>query len=94
MKERYGYTKTTGREEAFPAAKLRITPQLLEKFKVNAEIDYDDDTYKILGEGKGFNIIISFDENDVELELRLSFFLKPLSKTIMKMLEKEILRVI
>lgn len=86
------YDKTNGKEEAYKAVKEAITPELLEKFQVKATLDYRDN--EILANGKGFDLLMAFDENSCDVKVTLSFLLKPLKGKVLSSIEKQLKRVI
>ncbi len=87
-----GFNKTNNKEEAYEAVKNAITPELLEKFKVKADIAYNMDN--IQATGKGFTLDMNFMDEKVGLTVKLSLILKPLKGTILDSLEKQIKRVV
>ena len=86
------YEKTNDREEAYKAVKEAITPELLEKFQVKATLEYKDN--EILANGKGFDLLMVFDENSCSVKVTLSFLLKPLKGKVLSSIEKQLKRVI
>ena len=86
----FEYKKSENLEEAFKNVKCYVTPENIKKFKVNADISYELDNKKMVATGRGFTLNLHFDDSKVDLELKLSFLLKPLRKTILKQMQKEI----
>lgn len=88
------YQKVTTKEQAYTAAKSAITPELIDRFKVKADINYDDSNSVVSAKGKGFTLNISFYESECEIDLDLSFMLKPLKSKILEGIEKQVKRII
>ncbi len=86
----YSYKKVGSKDEAYEKVKSEITPEYVEKFKVKADIDYNDSDKTIKAKGKGFGLDIIFKEDKVELGLDLSFLLKPLKSKILESFERKI----
>lgn len=84
------YKQVKNKDEAYQAALAQITPEYIEKWKINAEISYDEPGKKITAKGKGFTLCLSFDETQCLVDLDLSFLLKPLRGTIMEQVEKKL----
>lgn len=88
------YSKVTSKEEAYAAAKEAITPELIDRFKVKADINYNDANSVVSAKGKGFGLDIEFYENECEIKLDLSFMLKPLKSKILEGIEKQVKRIV
>jgi len=86
------YNHLNNKEEAYAAVKESVTPELLSKFQVKAELDYQED--KIVAKGKGFKLIMSFEDNACTVKVELSFLLKPLKKKVLEGIEKQLIRVV
>lgn len=87
------YEKSGSKEEAFNNVKSNITEAHLEKMQVKADIT-DNGSDRIDAKGKGFDFNVVFYENYLEMELNLSFMLKPFKSKIVGYLEKEVKKVI
>ena len=79
----------TDSKTAYQAIVENITPEAIAAFGVNAELEYDKNK-KITAKGKGFQLDIDFLDDALELNLDLSFMLKPFQNKIMSSLEKKI----
>ncbi|MBJ00672.1 MAG: hypothetical protein CME67_05520 [Halobacteriovoraceae bacterium] len=88
------YDKTANKDEAYEAVKKAITPETIAKFKVSADLDYRDGDKKILAKGKGFELKIDFMEDQLGIDLSLSFMLKPFKPKIIEGLEKQLVRIV
>ena len=86
------YMKMASKAEAYDAVKGAITPELIAKFKVTAELFYEED--KIWAKGKGFKLEMDFFDDYCEVGVDLSFILKPLKKKILSGVEAQLKRVI
>jgi hypothetical protein len=90
MNKTFPYSKAKNQQEAYNTGKTYITPELLAKYKIKAKVTHSDENYTICGDGKGFKLDLRFNENEVDINLKLSFFLKGFSSTIMGIIEKEV----
>ncbi len=88
MRAEINYRVVKDPKSAFQLVKGYLTPQLMEKFKVEAQFDYDEYNNEIRASGKGFDLTMRFLETLVEVDLDVSFFLKAFQKTIMEKIEK------
>lgn len=88
------YEKVTSKNEAYTAAKAAITPELIDRFKVKADVNYDDGNSIVSAKGKGFELKIQFFDTECEINLDLSFMLKPLRGKIEEGIEKQVKRIV
>lgn len=88
------YNKVKNAMEAFDAVKGAVTPETLEKFKVKAALDYLKEKNEIKAEGTGFNLSMKFLDSHAEIDLKLSFLLKPFHDKVMGSLEKQLKHVL
>lgn len=89
MDLRLSYNKVDNQADAFRTVKKSITPAHMEKYKVKANFDYDESNHRITAKGKGFTLKVDFKDSAAELNLDLSFMLKPLKGQVLASLEKE-----
>ena len=87
------YGKVTNKTEAYQAVRGVITPELMEKFKVNPEFSYTENE-SIAAKGKGFSFELKFLETEVEVHLELSGLLKAFKKQVLTGIEKQVNKVI
>ena len=80
----------TNSDQAFVKAKTLITPEYIEKFQVKADIKYDEVAKKVIAKGTGFTLTLMFLEDHCDLDIDLSFLLKPLKGKIMEKIEAQI----
>lgn len=92
MDIRINYDKLSKKDEAYEAVKQAITPELLSKFQVKAEITHNVDLIK--AKGKGFDLDLIFAEDHCGVNLKLSFLLKPLKGKVLEGIEKQIKRIV
>lgn len=90
MGMKISYQKMTNADEAFAKARSVITPEYIEKFQVKADLHYDDAAKKVMARGTGFTLVLTFLQDHCDLDLDLSFLLKPLKGKIMEKLEAQI----
>ena len=92
MDLRIEYKNSTNKDEAYNAVKAAVTPELLAKWQVKAEINYND--YNVHAKGKGFELNVDFEDQACVIRLDLSFLLKPLKSKILEGIEKQFTRVV
>ncbi len=88
------YDKCSNAQEAWTAVKGHITPELIEKFKVKAQIDYVEAKKQINAKGKGFELNIDLLDDRAKAEIKLSLLLKPLKGKVLEGIEKQLKRVV
>lgn len=88
------YQKASSKQEAYAKVKEAVTPEAIEKFKVNADLEYKDTTHQIVAHGTGFELNIDFLDDKAEIKLTLSFVLRPLKKKILGSIEKQVTRLV
>lgn len=84
------YQNVTNADQAFSKAKTLITPEYIDKFQVKADLKYDEAAKKVTAKGTGFTLVLSFLEDHCDLDLDLSFLLKPLKGKILEKIEGQI----
>lgn len=90
MGVKISYQKATNADDAFNKAKALITPEYIEKFQVKADIKYDDAAKKVTAKGSGFTLNLVFLQDHCDLDIDLSFLLKPLKGKILEKIEGQI----
>lgn len=86
------YKNVSNKDDAYKAVKGAVTPELLEKWQVKADIDYGDN--KVNAKGKGFELKVDFHDDCVEVGVELAFLLKPLKGKILEGVQKQLNRVV
>lgn len=94
MAHKIPYTNATNPEEAFAAAKAQITSEYIEKFKVKADLSYDESGKSIQAKGKGFTLTLKFLESETELEIDLSLMLRAFKGTILETITKKLTKYV
>lgn len=84
------YNNMTNASDAFSKAREVITPEYIEKFQVKADVVYDEANKKVTAKGSGFKLDLCFYENHCDLDVDLSFLLRPLKGKITEMVESQI----
>ena len=87
MKLEIPYRVAKNGDEAFDLLEGRLSPDFLSQFKLKIEVEVNKDKGIIEGNGKGFKVCFTFQEERCLVEISLSFLLKPLSSKISKGLE-------
>jgi hypothetical protein len=87
------YLNVTKKEEAFTKAKAFI-PEVLEKFKLKADVSFDEAKNIMSAKGSGFDFKIEFQEKEAVVDLNLGFLLKPLKGKVLESIEKQIKKVV
>ena len=86
------YSKVTSRQEAYQEARTVITPEYIAKWKVKADISYDDVGTTIKAKGKGFGLELVFAESEAQVKCDLSMMLRPFKKTVIETIEGKLKR--
>jgi hypothetical protein len=94
MAIKVNYSNSADKAAAYQAVKTYITPETLEKWKVKADITYEDQGQMIKAKGAGFELNINFLDTHAEATLNLSLLLRPLKGKIEESLEKQLKRVV
>ncbi len=84
------YQNMTNATDAFNKVKGIITPSYIEKFQVKADVSYDDTNKKVKAVGTGFTLELCFLADHCDVELDLSFLLRPLKSKILEKIEGQI----
>jgi hypothetical protein len=87
------YAKVSDAQSAYDLVKNHL-PGTLSHLKVSADINYDDTSKKISASGKGFTMKVDFSPSDVNINIDLSFLLKPLKGKIAETIEKQFKRIV
>ncbi len=92
MDLRVPYSNLTDREEAYKMACSLITPEYIAKWKIKADIAYDDGQYRLKATGKGFTLELVFKETEAQVKCDLSLMLRPFKKTVLDTIENKLKR--
>ncbi|AUN98180.1 hypothetical protein DOM21_10335 [Bacteriovorax stolpii] len=90
MSLKIDYNNLTNSADAYEKVKKLITPEYIEKFQVKADIKYDDAGKKVTAKGSGFTLELCFFDKHCDVDLDLSFLLKPLKGKILEKIEGQI----
>jgi hypothetical protein len=90
----FDYQKVSSIDEAFESIKSFVTPENIAKFKVKAEIEYDRPGKKMVATGTGFSLTVTFTDSKVDVDLKLSFILRPLRSKVLSTIEEEFLQLV
>ena len=88
------YEKVGDVDEAWIAVKANITPELMARFKVKADITYKESSKEIVAKGKGFELSINLLDDKAIGKIKLSLLLRPLKSKIIQGIEKQLKRVV
>ncbi|MBD64465.1 MAG: hypothetical protein CME62_04620 [Halobacteriovoraceae bacterium] len=86
------YNSATNKDDAYNAVRSAITPELLAKWQVKANIEYNE--YNMTAKGSGFALNVDFLEDHCVVSLKLNLLLKPLQGKIAEGIEKQFKRVL
>ena len=92
MASKIEYVQLANADLAYAKVKELITPEYIQKFQVKADIKYDDAKKLVTAKGTGFTLVLCFLEKHCEVDLDLSFLLKPLKTKILEKIEGQIKR--
>lgn len=90
MSLKIDYKQLTNADEAYAKVKQIITPEYIAKFQVKADINYDDAKKIVVAKGSGFTLELCFLDKHCDVDLDLSFLLKPLKGKILEKIEGQI----
>ena len=77
-------------ENAYRKISEIITDEYIANLKLSAKVEYDDNQLWIKGTGKGFKLTLQFLDEGCEIDLNLSFILRPLKSKLLSKIEKEL----
>ena len=90
MGTKIDYKQTKNKDEAFQKVKALITPEYLEKFHIEAELEFKESKKEAIAKGKGFTLTMKFCESHCDVDLDLSLLLRPLKTKILSKIEHQI----
>ena len=90
MVTRIEYKQTKSRDEAFKKVKAFITPEYLAKFQVKVDLVFDEAKKETVATGNGFTMVMKLFDTYCDVDLELSFLLRPLKSTILGKIEHQI----
>ena len=90
------YNKATGAKEGYLlATEFLQSSQAKSMFPVSIDFSFSNgDRPRITGRGKGFEVTLLFNDQEVRVDLDLKFLLKPMKGKIIDTLTQEIKRVL
>jgi hypothetical protein len=88
------YAKSENKTQAFESVKGAITPELMAKFQVKADVNYNENDGVIVASGKGFELTCKFFEDKVSLDLNLSLMLRPFKNKVLDSIKRQVERVV
>ena len=94
MNSIFSYKNNQTKNVAYKKVKRILTPEYLSQFKIKNEVSYHDESFLIKAVGKGFELMISFQEKTVEVKLQLSLLYKPFQGKVYKIIKKELEKVL
>jgi hypothetical protein len=90
MSLKIDYVKVTSSNEAYALVKKHLTPEVIARFNVSADVTHKESEKKIQVKGKGFTLSMTFLDRYVDLDLDVSFFLVAMKGVILGKVEKMI----
>ena len=90
MSTKINYTTAKSGSEAFLKTKAFMTPEYLEKLQLQVDLSFDESKKIGVATGKGFTLTMKFFDTYCDVDLDLSFLLKPLRSKIMSKIEHQI----
>ncbi len=93
MELKIPYGQVTNREEAYNAVRGVITPEFIGKLKVQPDFYYSENE-SIAAKGKGFEFELRFNDDSVEVYLKLGLLFKAFKQQALDLIEKKINKVI
>lgn len=90
MATRIDYKQAKSSDEAFQRVKAFITPEYLEKFQVKVDLAFDEVKKITTVTGQGFTLTMKLYDTYCDVDLDLSFLLRPLKSKILGKIEHQI----
>jgi len=84
------YNKVKNQKEAYEVAKNEITQEYISKWNIPCDVSYDEGKCLVNAKGKGFSLVISFDDQAANVKLELSFLFKAFKKTVLEKIEHKL----
>ncbi len=96
MIKTFPYRSFASAQEAFASFKVLMTPEYIKNAVGGrpAQLEADEQNLVLKGTTKGGEIFFRFIENVLEIEINLSFLLRPLQGKIWKDLEAELQEIL
>jgi hypothetical protein len=86
------YQKVTTADEAYKTAVELITPEYIAKWKIKADISYNEGAKCLKATGKGFTLELNFTDSEAQVKCDLSLMLRPFKKTVLEKMEEKLKR--
>lgn len=93
MELKVPYAQITDKNQGYEQAK-KLIPEVIQKFGVSADVNYDDANTTLTAKGSGFDAKIAFNETEAIVKVDLGFLLKPFKGKILETIEKQIKKVV
>ena len=90
MDLRVPYKQLTTAEEAYQEALKQITPEYINKWNIKADITCDEPKKSMTAKGKGFDLTLNFLASECQVELNLSFLLKPFKSNVLEQIQRKL----
>ena len=84
------FSQASDSTDAYKRACQQITPEYIEKFKVKADISYDESAKKIEANGKGFTLTLNFTNSETQVSIKLSLMLRAFKGTVLETVERKL----
>jgi hypothetical protein len=94
MDLKVNYNSAKDKNEAYEMVEKAVTPEYIAKWKIKAQLTYEPDKQIISAKGKGFKLTLDFKDSYLEVNLDVSFLLRPLGKRFLKSINEELEKVV
>lgn len=94
MELKVNYNLAKDKSEAYKMVEKAITPEYISKWKIKAQLSYETEKFIISAKGKGFKLVLDFKDSHLDVDLDVSFILKPLGKKFLKSINEELGKVV
>jgi hypothetical protein len=84
------YKQLASADEAYHEALKQITPEYIQKWNLKADVTCDEPSKCMTAKGKGFDLTLKFKETECEVDLNLSFLLKPFKGNVLEQIQRKL----
>lgn len=84
------YKQCATAQEAYQEALKQITPEYIQKWNLKADVTCDEASKCMVAKGKGFDLTLKFKEAACEVDLNLSFLLKPFKSNVLEQIQRKL----
>ncbi len=91
---RISYSQCKNEKDAFDKVKKTITADYLSRWRVDADLHYDEVLRRIKAKGPGFSLELRFSQDSCELLIEMGILLMPFKKKVSAEIISELEKVV